>query len=182
MSCSDRTPRDRPKASRLALWVALILVALLTSCSTGQPVRGFSGWSAIEVQGAEHYALDTTHETSEPTAQPPEDGTNTGTGDTAVLDDSVISGHAYDAAGEALAGVNIYIRAVPESSGEPYQTTTDADGAYSYSVPDGVYLISAEYNSDGDSGGAVYLEPTNGDGSVTVPPSARVDFKLTSGQ
>ena len=102
MSCSDRTPRDRPNADGLALWVALILVALLTGCSTGQPSPGFSGWSAIEVQGAEPYALDTTHETSEPTAQSTEDGTNTGTGDTAVLSDSVISGHAYDAAGEAL--------------------------------------------------------------------------------
>lgn len=179
MSCSDRTPRDRPKANGLALWAALILVALLTGCSSGQPLRGLSGWSAIEVQGVEHYALDTTHETSEPIAQPTEDGTNTGTGDTAVLSDSVISGHAYDAAGEALGGVNIYIRVVPESSGEPYQTTTDADGAYSYSVPDGVYLISAEY-SDGDSGGGGYLEPTNGDGSATVPPDAEVDFQLPS--
>jgi hypothetical protein len=157
----------------------LILVALLTGCSSGQPVRGFSGWSAIEVQGTQRYAaLDTTHETSEPTAQPTEDGTNTGIGDTAVLSESVISGHAYDAAGEVLEGVTIYIRVVPESSGEPYQTTTDADGAYSYSVPDGVYLISAEY-SNGDSGGG-YLEPTNGDGSATVPPDAEVDFKLPS--
>ena len=80
MSCSDRTPRDRRKANNLALWAALILVALLTGCSAGQPVRGFSGWSAIEVQGAEHYALDTTHETSVPeAAQPTDEGTNSGT-------------------------------------------------------------------------------------------------------
>jgi len=179
MSCSDRTPRDRPNANGFALWVALILVALLTGCSTGQPQRGFSGWLAIEVQGAEPYALDTALETSEPIAQSTEDGTNTGTGDTAVLSDSVISGHAYDAAGKVLEGVIIYIRVVPESSGEPYQTTTNAEGAYSYSVPDGVYLISAEY-SDGDSGGGGYLEPRNGDGSATVPPDAEVDFQLPS--
>jgi hypothetical protein len=174
MSCSGRTPPDRPKASGLALLAALILVALLTGCSSGQPVRGFSGWSAIEVQGAEHYGLDTTHETSEPTAQPTEDGTDTGAGDNAVLSENVISGHAYNAAGEALQGVNIYIRAMPETSGEPYQTTTDADGAYSYSVPDGVYLISAE------NGGGAYLEPTTGDGSVTVPPDTEVDFQMSS--
>ena len=180
MSCSNRTPRDRPKANGLALWVALILVALLTGCNSGEPVRAFSGWSAIDVQGPEHYTLDATHKTSEPTAQPNEAGTNLGTADTAALVDNVISGHAYNAAGEALAGVNIYISVVPESSGEPYQTTTDAKGAYSYSVPDGVYLILAEYNSDGDSGGGVYLEPTNGDGSVTVPPSAEVNFQSSS--
>jgi hypothetical protein len=157
----------------------LILVALLAGCSSGQPARGFSGWSAIEV-GAAHYALDTTHETSEPTAQPNEEGTNTGTGDTAALSDHAIFGHAYDAAGGALEGVNIYIRVVPESSGEPYQATTDADGAYSYSVPEGVYLITAAYNPNDESGGGVYLEPVDGDGPVTVPPSAQVNFQLSS--
>jgi hypothetical protein len=173
MSCSDRTCRDRPKARGLALCAALILVALLTGCSSVQPVRGFSGWSAIDVQGAEHYGLDTTHETLAPTAQPTEEGMNTGTGDAAALDENVISGYATDAAGEALEGVNIYIRVVPESSGEPYQTTTDADGAYSYSVPDGVYLVLAEYDG-------VYLEPTTGDGSATVPPAVQVDFQESS--
>ena len=152
------------------------------------------------MQGAEHYALDTPHETLEPiveptetlepvaeptetlepTAQPTEDGTNSGNGDNAAPSENVISGHAYNAAGEALEGVNIYIRVVPESSGEPYQTTTDATGAYSYSVPEGVYLISAEYNSKDEPGGSVYLDPTNGDGSVTVPPSAEVDFQSSS--
>jgi hypothetical protein len=173
MSLSDRTPRDRWKANSLALWAALILVALLTGCSAGRPVWGFSGWSTIEVQGAVHYALDTTHETSEPTAQPTEEGMYTGTGDAAALQESVISGYATNAAGEALEGVTIYIRVVPESSGEPYQTTTDADGAYSYSVPDGVYLVSAEYDG-------VYLEATTGDGSATVPPAAQVDFQESS--
>jgi hypothetical protein len=178
MSCSDRTPRDRPNPNGLALWAALILVAVLTGCSSGQPIRGFSG-SAIEVQGAGHYSLDTTHETSEPTAQPTEEGTNTGLGDNAALGDN-ISGYAYDAAGEALEGVYIYIRVVPESSEEPYQTTTDADGAYSYSVPEGDYLILAEYNPNDDPGGGAYLEPVDGDGSVTVPPGGQVDFQMSS--
>jgi hypothetical protein len=179
MSWSDRTPRDRPKVNGLALLAGLIFVALLTGCSQDQPVRDF-GWSAIGMQGAEHYALDTTQETSEPTPAPTEEGMNTDTGGVAIATDSVISGHAYDAAGQALEGVNIYIRVVPESSGEPYQTATDAAGAYAYSVPDGVYLVSAEDNSDGGSGGGVYLDPTNGDGSVTVPPNAKVDFRRSS--
>jgi hypothetical protein len=163
MSCSDRTPRDRRKANSLALWAALILVALLTGCSAVQPVRGFSGWSAIEVQGAEHYALDTTYETSEPEAAQPN-----------------VSGYAYNAAGEALAGVYVYIRVVPESSGEPYQTTTAGDGLYSYSVPEGDYQIFAEYNPNDEPGGGVYLEPMAGDGSISVPPGGQVDFQLSS--
>jgi hypothetical protein len=81
MSYSDRTPRDRPKAHNLALWAALILVAVLTGCSAVQP-RGGSAWSAFEVPGAEHYA---------------------------ALDANV-SGHAYDQAGEALPGVYIYVQ------------------------------------------------------------------------
>jgi hypothetical protein len=158
----------------------LILVALLTGCSAGQPVRGFSGWSAIDVQGAERYALDTTHETSEPeAAQPTDEGTNSGLGDIAALDDNV-SGHAYDAAGDALAGVYVYIRVLPESSGKPYQTTTAADGSYSYSVPEGDYQIFAEYNPNDEPGGGVYLQPMEGDGSISVPPSAQVDFRLSS--
>jgi hypothetical protein len=150
MSCSDRTPRDRRKANNLALWAALILVALLTGCSAVQPVRGFSGWSAVEVQGAEHYA---------------------------ALDANV-SGHAYDQAGEALPGVYIYIRAVPES-GEPYQTTTAEDGSYSYSVPEGDYQIFAEYNPNDEPGGGVYLEPMDGV-SISLPSSEPVDFRLPS--
>jgi hypothetical protein len=152
MSCSDRTPRDQRKVNNLALWAALILVALLTGCSAVQPVRGLSGRSAIEAQGAEHYA---------------------------ALNGNV-SGHAYDAAGEALAGVYVYIRRVPESSKEPYQTTTAADGSYSYSVPDGDYEIFAEYNPNDEPGGGVYLQPMEGDGSVSVPGGGPVDFQLPS--
>ena len=100
MSCSDRIPRDRPKASGLALWAALILVALLTGCSSGQPARGFIVSSAIEVHGAQHYAFDTTHETLEPAAQRTEDSTNTGTGNNAALGD-MISGYASSADGNA---------------------------------------------------------------------------------
>jgi hypothetical protein len=150
MSYSNRTPRDRPKASNLALWAALILVAFLTGCSAVQPVRGLGGWSAIEVQGAEHYA---------------------------ALDASV-SGHAYDQTGEALPGVYVYIRAVPES-GEPYQTTTAPDGSYSYSVPAGDYQIFAEYNPNDEPGGGVYLEPVDGV-SISLPSSEPVDFRLPS--
>jgi hypothetical protein len=148
MSYSDRTPRDRPEASNLALWAALILVALLTGCSAVQPRAG-SAWSAFDVPGAEHYA---------------------------ALDANV-SGHAYDQAGEALPGVYIYIQAVPES-GEPYQTTTAEDGSYSYSVPEGDYQIFAEYNPNNEPGGGVYLEPTNGDGSISLTSSAEVNFQL----
>jgi hypothetical protein len=163
MSYSDRTPGGRPKANNLALWAALILFALLTGCSAVQPARGVSAWSAFEVHGAEHYALDTTYETSEPEAAQPN-----------------VSGYAYDAAGEALAGVYIYIRVVPESSGEPYQTTTDANGSYSYSMPEGDYQIFAEYNPNDEPGGGVYLEPMEGDGSISVPPGGQVDFQLSS--
>jgi hypothetical protein len=154
MSCSNRTPRDRRKANNLALWAALILVALLTGCSAGQPVRGFSVWSAIQVQGAEHYALDTTYETSEPEAAQPN-----------------VSGYASDAAGAALAGVYVYM--------EPYQTTTAADGSYSFSVPAGEYQIFAEYNPNGEPGGGVYLEPMEGV-SISVPPGGQVNFRLSS--
>jgi hypothetical protein len=148
MSYSDRTPRDRPKAHNLALWAALILVALLTGCSAVQPVQGVSGWSAFDVHDAEHYAAL----------------------------DAKVSGHAYDQAGEALPGVYIYIRAVPES-GEPYQTKTDANGSYSYSVPEGDYQIFAEYNPNDEPGGGVFLEPTDGV-SISLTSSAEVDFQL----
>jgi hypothetical protein len=178
MSHSGRMPRNRRKTSWLALYAALILVALLTGCSSGQHIGGVSGWSAIEVQGTEQ-ALDTTPKTSVAEAALTQEGTKSGFHNAGFVDNE-ISGHAYDAAGEALEGVYIYIRVVPESYGELYQTTTDADGAYSYSVPEGVYLILAEYNPNDDPEGGVYLEPIKGDGSVTVPPSAQVDFQLSS--
>jgi hypothetical protein len=98
-----------------------------------------------------------------------QEGSNTGF---ARFSDA-ISGQAVDATGAALAGVSIYIRVVPDN-GEVYQTTTDANGAYSVSVPEGVYLIVAEYE------GGTYLEPTTGDGSVTVPPGGQVDFQMSS--
>lgn len=94
---------------------------------------------------------------------------NTDLGPTAVLGDNLISGSAQDADGNALEGVSIYIQ--PESSGEVYQTTTGSDGAYSYSVPEGAYVISAEY--DGTS-----LEPVDSN-SVSVPPSAEVNFQMS---
>jgi hypothetical protein len=146
MSYSNRTPRDRPKASNLAVWAASILLALLTGCSAVQPVRGASGSSAFEVNGAGYYA---------------------------ALDANV-SGYTYDAAGEALPGVYIYIR--PES-GDPYQTTTGEDGSYSLSVPEGNYQIFAEYNPNDEPGGGVYLEPTDGV-PITLTSSAEVDFRL----
>ena len=172
MSLSDRMRRDRRKTSWLALWAGLILVALLTGCSSGQPLRGFSGWSAIEMQGAEHSTFDTTHKALQAEAALMQEATYTGF-DTAGFGDNVISGNAYDATGQALEGVDIYIRVVPDN-GEIYQTTTDADGAYSYSVPEGVYLIVAEYE------GGTYLDPTTGDGSVSVPPGGVVDFQMSS--
>jgi hypothetical protein len=69
---------------------------------------------------------------------------------------------------------------VPESPGEPYQTTTDADGSYSYGVPEGDYQILAEYYPNDEPGGCVYLEPMNGDGSISLPSSEQVDFRLPS--
>lgn len=91
---------------------------------------------------------------------------------------ATVSGHALDQAGEALPGVYIYIRAVPES-GEPYQTTTGEDGSYSYTVPEGDYQIFAEYNPNDEPGGGVYLEPTDGV-SISLPSSEPVDFRLPS--
>lgn len=137
VSWLELMPRDRRPGSRLALLAALIVVTLLTGCSSGQPVRGVSEWSTIHAQ-------------------------------VIVLGDSVISGTAQDADGNALNGVSIYIQ--PESSGELYQTRTGSDGAYAYSVPEGAYVISAEY--DGTS-----LEPVDSN-SVSVPPSAEVNFQM----
>jgi Carboxypeptidase regulatory-like domain len=94
---------------------------------------------------------------------------NADLGHTALLGDNVIYGSASDMDGNALAGVSIYIQ--PESSGEVYQTTTGADGAYSYSVPEGAYVISAEY--DGTS-----LDPVDSN-SVSVPPSGEVNFQMS---
>jgi hypothetical protein len=148
---------------------ALIIVTLLTGCSPGQPPRGFSEWSTVDAQGTEPYTLATanmtlTHEAVQPVVQ----RMNPVLGDAAVLGNSVITGAAYDADGNALQGASIYIQ--PESSGELYQTTTGSNGAYSYSVPEGTYVISAEY--DGTS-----LAPVDSD-SVSVPPSAQVDFQM----
>jgi Carboxypeptidase regulatory-like domain len=162
VSWPDWMPRDRWPGSRLALLAALVLVALLTGCSSGQPPRGISGWAAIDVQGTGHYALD-----------PTVGRTNTDPGDAVVLGDNVISGYAYDANQNPLAGASIYIQVMPESSGEVYQTTTGSDGSYSYSVPEGAYLIAAEY-------GGTSLAPVGSDGSVSVPPSTEVNFQLSS--
>jgi hypothetical protein len=109
-----------------------------------------------------HYTLD-----------PSVGRTNADLGDPAILIDNMISGSASDADGNPLGGASISIQVVPESSGEVYQTTTDADGTYSYSVPEGAYLILAEYNGS-------YLEPVGSDGSVSVPPNAEVNFQLPS--
>jgi hypothetical protein len=130
----------------------LIIVALLTGCGSGQDPRGSSRWSAMEV---------TVHTMSADLGGP------------AILGDAVISGYAYDADQNPLEGVSISIQVVPESSGEVYQTTTGSDGSYSYSVPEGAYLIMAEYNGS-------YLDPVDGDGSVSVPPSTEVNFQLSS--
>jgi len=163
-------PRDRWPASRLTLLAALILVALLTGCSSGQPPPGFSGWAAIEVPNTEHYALDMAQQTLRPGAiQPTLYRMNTDLGPAAVLGDNVIYGAAYDAAGSPLPGASIYIQ--PESSGEVYQTTTGSDGAYAYNVPEGAYVISAEY-------GGTSLQAVNGN-SVSVPPSAEVNFQMS---
>jgi hypothetical protein len=170
MSWPDRMPQDR-RMSRLVLWAALTLVALLTGCSSGQPPDGLSGWPGIEVQGTERYTLVMLQETAALQACELEAST-TGVGD------NVISGHAFNAEGQPLEGVCIYIRIVPESDGSVQQTTTAADGAYSYNVPEGNYQILAEYNPTGEPGGGAYLAPVSGDGSVTVPPSAVVDFSL----
>jgi hypothetical protein len=149
---------------------ALIIVALLTGCSSGQSPRGFGALAAIDMQGTQRYTVDPTHQTLGPeAAQPTLHRMNTDLGPTAVLGDNLISGSAQDADGNALEGVSIYIQ--PESSGEVYQTTTGSDGAYSYSVPEGAYVISAEY--DGTS-----LEPVDSN-SVSVPPSAEVNFQMS---
>jgi hypothetical protein len=168
MSWPDRMPQDR-RTSRLVLWAALTLVALLTGCSSGQPPDGLSGWPGIEVQGTERYTQVMLQETAALQAcEPTEDG----------VGDNVISGNTLDANGQPLEGVCIYIRIVPESGGPVQKTRTDADGAYSYNVPEGDYMILAEYNPNGEPGGGAYLEPASGDGLVTVPPSAVVDFSL----
>jgi hypothetical protein len=154
VSWQELMPRDRRPGSRLAMLAALIIVALLTGCSSG----------------TEPYALVTAHQTlTHEAAQPTVQRMNTVLGDTAALGDSVITGTAQDADGKALKGVSIYIQ--PESSGELYQTTTGSDGAYSYSVPEGAYMISAEY--DGTS-----LEPVDSN-SVSVPPNAEVNFQMS---
>jgi hypothetical protein len=172
MSWPDRMPQDR-RTSRLVLWVALTLVALLTGCSSGQPPAGLGGWPDIGVQSTERYTLVMLQETAALQAcEPMEEASNTGFGD------NVISGHAFNAEGQPIPGVCIYIRIVPESAGPVQQTRTGADGAYSYNVPEGTYQILAEYNPTGEPGGGAYLAPVSGDGSVTVPPSAVVDFSL----
>jgi hypothetical protein len=170
LSWSEWMPQDRRPASRLALLAALILVALLTGCSSGQSPRGFGALAAIDMQGTQHYTVDPTHQALGPeAAQPTLHRMNTDLDPTAVLGDNVISGYAYDVDQNPLEGVSIYIQ--PESSGEVYQTTTGSDGGYSYSVPEGAYVISAEY--DGTS-----LEPVDSN-SVSVPPSAEVNFQMS---
>ena len=179
MSWPDRRPQDR-RTNRLVLWVALTLVALLTGCSSGQPPAGLGGRPGIGVQSTERYPLVMLQETAALQAcEPMEEVSNTGLGE------NVISGHAFNAEGQPIPGVCIYIRIVlesngivPESNGPVQQTITDATGAYSYNVPEGYYLIEAEYNPSGEPGGGTYLAPVSGDGSVTVPPSAVVDFSL----
>lgn len=171
MSWPDRMPQDR-RTSRLVLWAALTFVALLTGCSSGQPPDGLSGWPDIEVQGTERYTLVMLQETTALKACEPTEASNTSVGD------NVISGHAFDADGQPIEGACIYIRIVPDSDGPVQQTRTDADGAYSYNVPEGDYMILAEYNPNGEPGGGAYLEPVSGDGGVSVPPSAVVDFSL----
>jgi hypothetical protein len=171
MSWPDRMPQDRG-TSRLVLWAALTIAALLTGCSSAQPHDGLGGWPGSEVQGTERYTLVTLQETAAQTACEPTEASNTS------VADNVISGHAFNAEGQPIEGVCIYIRTVPESDGPAQQTMTDAGGAYSYNVSEGDYMILAEYNPTGEPGAGAYLQPVSGDGGVTVPPSAVVDFSL----
>jgi hypothetical protein len=77
-----------------------------------------------------------------------------------------------------MADVMIYFRIVPMSYGGLYRTSTDADGAYSYDLPGGVYTVLA--STPGEPDVSVYLTPRqagpDGVASITVPPGHVVDF------
>jgi Carboxypeptidase regulatory-like domain len=172
MSWPDQMRQDRRRTSRLVLWAALTLLALLTSCSSGQSPDRFSGRPGIEVHSTERYSLVMLQDTAALTTCEP-----TGEASNTAVEDNMISGHAFHADGQPIA--EVCIRIVLESDGAVRQTMTGADGAYSYNVPAGDYQILAEYNPNDEPGGGAYLEPVSGDGSVTVPPTpAVVDFTL----
>jgi hypothetical protein len=178
------------RGGALAIATAALLAAALTACggSTGGsgsaddsdhgPIIGGSlhptpsgGWSSAP-RSTEPDEPDHLPETPDVPATPDQpESSQDGGGNT-------VSGHAYRADGSPMSDVMIYFRVVPESYGALYRTSTDGDGAYSYDLPDGVYIVLA--STPGDPDVSVELTPrqTGPDGvaGVSVPPAHVVDF------
>jgi hypothetical protein len=151
--------------------VAVLLAIALTACG-GPADSGLNTWDGPS---------DTPQQgDSEATANGGEESSG-GAGGGSDIQESQISGHAYDSAGSPLAGVMIYIYILPRTIGSLYRTQTGADGSYSHPVPAGVYLVQAQID-DPDPNLIVDLEPqqTNEEGvaAFSVPPSPVVDFSL----
>jgi hypothetical protein len=88
---------------------------------------------------------------------------------------TTISGHVYSESGKPLSGVTVEFReeACPNCMPQPF-TTTNASGAYSISVNDGVYNAECPTDNCGPKGG------NGGPFPVTVPPSVTLDFIVCS--
>jgi hypothetical protein len=150
--------------------VAILLAIALTACG-GPADSGLSTWDGPS---------DTPQQSGSEGAPSEEEHSGEAGGGSGTLEGQ-ISGHAYDSAGNPLAGVMIYIYILPRTYGSLYRTQTGADGSYSHPVPAGVYLVQAQID-DPDPNLIVDLEPqqTNEEGvaAFNVPPSPVVDFWL----
>jgi hypothetical protein len=93
---------------------------------------------------------------------------------------TLVSGHAYDGAGNPLQGVLMQFYIVPRGYGDLYRTETGPDGSYAYELPEGVYNVFATYYFSDAPGDEAALLTDSGDASVpiTVPPEHVIDWYL----
>jgi len=93
--------------------------------------------------------------------------------------DNVVSGRTFDSDGRPMAGIDVALYVVPRRLGAVYQAKSGSGGRYSLRVPQGVYLLAAQYNPDpSDLGEDLYTAGGESTISVEVPPGGKYDFRL----
>lgn len=86
----------------------------------------------------------------------------------------MVQGTVHDASGNPIEGVRVTFYIVPRSYGSFYETTTDSNGSYSYTLPEGVYQTFAFYGEPDE--GELTPSGTDSGSSFSIPPGHVIDF------